>query len=325
MRNITYRAADGRFCIIDFEFATILDPAHAGVDADSASSASGGEDAQLRWSGITDRGRVRANNEDAFLALAFSREDFVYLGRAGRIARSMTSTLCLLSATAMGGERSGEYASRCAIDNITSLLPRRFSVSSAHCSSALYDCLHDLFQGIHWQLTTLGESYEDGRNMGATLSLVWYVAGTWYIGHIGDSRIYHLPQEGGIRQLSEDHTHVGWLRRAGQLNERQARTHPRRNVLSQSLGAGNQKIHPQLTQIKIAPGDRLLLCTDGVTEGLWDRGIDETLRDPPADQRDSPAADRLVHAAVSESGRDNATAVVIQCDAPANQPQMETA
>ena len=318
MRNITYRAADGRFCIIDFEFATILEPEHAGAE-DDAPSARAGHGLQLTWSGITDRGRVRTNNEDAFLALAFSREDFVYLGRIGECPVDDFDFVFAVS-DGMGGERSGEFASRCAIDNITSLLPRRFSVSAAHSRSALYDCLHDLFQGIHWQLTTLGESYDDGHNMGATLSLVWYVAGVWYIGHIGDSRIYHLPRDGGIRQLSEDHTHVGWLRRSGKLNEREHRYHPRRNVLSQSLGAGNQTIHPQLTRIEIEPGDRLLLCTDGVTEGLWDRGLDELIREPTTDLAKLPEADRLVHAAVTESGRDNATAVIIQCGAPAEAP-----
>lgn len=314
MRNITYRASDGRFCIIDFEFATILDPAHAAA-AELQPTPRTTESVRLRWSGMTDRGKFRFNNEDAFLTLAFNREDFVYLGRIGDSPADDFDFVFAVS-DGMGGERSGEFASRCAIDNITGLLPRRFRLSSNHGCSALYDCLHDLFQGIHWQLTTLGESYEDGRNMGATLSLVWYVGGAWYLGHIGDSRIYHLPRAGGIRQVSEDHTHVGWLRRAGKLNEREARCHPRRNVLSQSLGAGNQLIRPQLATIPVSPGDRLLLCTDGVTEGLWDRGLEELVRSPPSEFAHLSPADRLVQAAVSESGRDNATAVVIEVGHP---------
>ena len=72
--------------------------------------------------------------------------------------------------------------------------------------------------------------YEEGRNMGATLSLVWCCSGWMHFGHIGDSRIYHLPKHGTLSQLTDDHTHVGWLRRAGRINEREARTHPRRNV-----------------------------------------------------------------------------------------------
>ncbi|MFO1092507.1 MAG: protein phosphatase 2C domain-containing protein [Planctomycetaceae bacterium] len=310
MRNITYRASDGRFCIIDFEFATILDPAHADASPIAAAAAVA-ENLRLHWSGITDRGRFRQNNEDAFLTLAFNREDFVYLGRIGECPADEFDFVFAVS-DGMGGERSGEFASRCAIDNITQLLPRRFRLATRHGSSGLFDCLHDLFQGIHWQLTTLGESYEDGHNMGATLSLVWYVAGSWYLGHIGDSRVYHLPKAGGIRQISEDHTHIGWLRRAGKLNEREARNHPRRSVLSQSLGAGNKTIRPQLAAVPAVPGDKLLLCTDGVIEGLWDRGLEELISSPSSEDAALPPADRIVRAAVAESGRDNASAVVIE-------------
>ena len=102
------------------------------------------------------------------------------------------------------------------------------------------------------------------------------------------------------------------------MNERQARTHPRKNVLAQALGAGNQHIRPQIGQIHCEPGDRLLLCSDGVIEGLWDRGLDDLLRHPPpaAPTDHSPAelspAQRLVQTAVAESGRDNATAVVVE-------------
>jgi serine/threonine protein phosphatase PrpC len=311
MRNITYRASDGRFCIIDFEFATILAPDfEAVVESQSTDTGAAAAVAHLRWSGLTDRGWLRNNNEDAFLTLAFNREDFVYLGRNGDCPTDDFDFVFAVS-DGMGGEHSGEFASRCAIDNITSLLPRRFRMSADHSSSVLYDCLYDLFQGIHWQLTTLSESYGDGHSMGATLSLVWYVRSRWYLGHIGDSRIYHLPRGGRMRQVSDDHTHVGWLRRAGKLNEREARNHPRRNVLSQSLGAGNQMIRPQLSVVDCAPGDRLLLCTDGVTEALWDRAIEEFLAPPFAPAGSMPEAERLVRAAVTESGRDNATAIVI--------------
>ncbi len=148
--------------------------------------------------------------------------------------------------------------------------------------------------------------------MGATLSLIWYVRGRMYFAHIGDSRIYHLPKDGEMKQISEDHTHVGWLRRAGKLNEREARYHPRKNVLAQSLGAGNQKIEPQIGMIECQPGDRFILCTDGVIEGLWDRGIAELVQSPTQAQTALPPAERLVANAVAESGRDNATAMVVE-------------
>ena len=150
--------------------------------------------------------------------------------------------------------------------------------------------------------------------MGATLSLIWYVGGWAHFGHIGDSRIYLLPHAGGMRQVSEDHTHVGWLRRSGKLNEREARMHPRKNVLSQSLGAGNQLITPQFGGFPCEPGDRILLCTDGVIEGLWDRALEELVRAPSMPLAALSPARRVVQVAVDESGRDNATALLVEID-----------
>jgi len=191
-------------------------------------------------------------------------------------------------------------------------MPRRFRLSPVQNRTGIKDCLRDLFMGIHQQLTLLGETYEEGRSMGATLSMLWYVSGWFFYGHIGDSRIYHIPAGGKMRQLSEDHTHVGYLRRKGELNEREARFHPRKNVLTQSLGSNAQFVRPQIGEIKAKPGDRFILCTDGVTDGLWDRAIEEMVIDPPRSVASSPPAVRLVKSALDEGARDNATAVVIE-------------
>ncbi|MFM2095916.1 MAG: Serine/threonine phosphatase stp [Planctomycetota bacterium] len=320
LRNITYRATDGRFCVIDFEFATILDEVNEGQVADDPQRAVGARPAALpshkvRWSGRTDRGRFRPNNEDAFLAIAFSTRDFYYLAASGEVAADDNDFVFAVS-DGMGGERSGEFASKFALDNITRLMPRRFQISPRHRNLGIGECLTDLFMGTHRQISTLGQSYAQGRNMGATLSMLWYIGGTVHFGHVGDSRIYHLPRQGGISQLTEDHTHVGWLRRSGKLNEREARQHPRKNVLSQSLGASNQFVKPQVGSVPAEPGDRFLLCTDGVIEGLWDRGLEELLRSPSTGDRGQSPASRIVEAAVAESGRDNATAVVFEVVSP---------
>src|ERR1017187_1761950 len=87
--------------------------------------------------------------------------------------------------------------------------------------------------------------------------------------HVGRSRIYYLPRDGGLTQLTHDHSHVGWLRRNGQINERESRTHPRRNALQQALGAGNQFIEPHIGAVAYRLGDRFLICSDGLNDGLW--------------------------------------------------------
>jgi len=149
--------------------------------------------------------------------------------------------------------------------------------------------------------------------MGATLSMCWFTPGWMYFGHVGDSRIYYLPKrEGGIKQVSHDDTYVGWLFRKGELNEREARNHPRRNVLQKALGAGHQFADPQVGAVAYEPGDLFLLCTDGLTEGLYDERILDHLRPPTAVTTGDNPAHRIVQAALHASGRDNITGLVIE-------------
>ncbi|WP_437191610.1 protein phosphatase 2C domain-containing protein [Planctomicrobium sp. SH527] len=318
LRNVTYRSRDGRFCLIDFEFATILDGSAAAPPPQKLEGPINADEfmepekiAQVKWSGYRDVGRVRKNNEDEFMGIAFSRQEFIYLAANGTVPVGDFDYIFAVS-DGMGGERSGEFASKFAVDNITRLMPQRFHLNVKNQDAGIRDCIRELFLGIHRQLTVLGQSYEEGKNMGATLSLVWFIKDRFYFGHIGDSRIYHLKHGGGLTQISHDHTHVGWLRRKGELNERQARTHPRKNVLSQALGSGNQFVNPQIGELKVEPGDRILLCTDGVNEGLWDHALEDMIRFPPNDRVSDPAAKRVVESSVANDGRDNATAVVIE-------------
>jgi protein phosphatase len=167
----------------------------------------------------------------------------------------------------------------------------------------------ELFGEIHKALAYLGGSYEECFGMEATLSLCWFTPGWMYYGHIGDSRIYYLPANSSeIKQLSHDDTHVGWLLRNGQINEREARTHPRRHVLQKALGGGNQFVEPQVGAVGYEPGDTFLLCTDGLTDGLYHHHLIDLLRDGSVEN----PAQHLVAAAVEHSGRDNTTALVIQ-------------
>ncbi len=88
--------------------------------------------------------------------------------------------------------------------------------------------------------------------------------------------------------------------------------HPRRHALQRALGAGNLYVDPHLGAVECRAGDRFLLCTDGVVDGLWDRHLDELVRAPGAAEAKDPPAVRLVKAAVAESGRDNTTALVVE-------------
>ena len=267
---------------------------------------------RLKWSGRTDRGKVRPNNEDAFLALQFDAREVHHLGKRGEAATSNADFAFAVS-DGMGGAKAGEYASRIAVEKITKLLPRSFHQSAAGLQTGFADVLTELFGQVHRALVYLGESYDECHGMEATLSLCWFTPGWMYYGHIGDSRIYYLPARGGgLRQLSADDTHVGWLFRNGKLNEREARTHPRRNVLQKALGGGNQFVDPQIGAVACEPGDVFLLCTDGLTEGLYNHQLVELLRSTETSAANGSVAHRLVDAALANDGRDNTTALVIR-------------
>ncbi|HXS68404.1 MAG TPA: protein phosphatase 2C domain-containing protein, partial [Candidatus Polarisedimenticolia bacterium] len=265
----------------------------------------------IKWSAWTDRGK-RPNNEDSFLALNFDAREVHRLGKSGDASTAKTDFAFAVS-DGMGGALAGEYASRIAMEKITTMLPRSFKQSATGFAVDYDDVLTELFGEVHKALVYLGGSYEECHGMEATLTLCWFTPGWMHFGHIGDSRLYYLPaKENKIKQLSHDDTHVGWLFRNGKLNEREARTHPRRSVLQKALGGGNQFVDPQLGAVGYENGDMFLLCTDGLVEGLYDDHVVEILRDTNSNGEKLSPAQRLVTEAVQKSGRDNTTALVIE-------------
>lgn len=265
----------------------------------------------LKWFGCSDIGKVRKNNEDSFLGLRFDAHEVHRLGKIGEATTEkydFTFAVC----DGMGGAKAGEYASQIAVDKITTLLPRAFQNSALGLDAGVADVLAELYDQIHRQLVYLGNSYDECHGMQTTMSLCWFTPEQMYFGHVGDSRIYHLPaKEDKIKQLTEDDTHVGWLFRTGQINEREARTHPRRNVLQKALGGGNQFVDPQVGTVACERGDFFLLCSDGLSEGLYDHYLVDILRASAKDEQINPAQ-MLVNEAVKNDGRDNTTALVVQ-------------
>jgi protein phosphatase len=241
--------------------------------------------------------------------------------RLGKIGEASTrhADLAFAVCDGMGGAKAGEHASRIAVEKITTLLPRSFRQTAVGWESDFEDVLTELFAQIHRALVHLGESYEECAGMETTLSLGWFTPGWMYFGHIGDSRIYHLPaRENAIKQLTQDDTHIAWLQRQGKLTEWEARTHPRRNVLQKALGGGNQFVDPQVGAVTYEPGDIFLICSDGLVEGVYDHHLTELLRPTTPAAMDASPAHRLVEEALERDGRDNITAVVIQVAAEAD-------
>jgi PPM family protein phosphatase len=266
--------------------------------------------ASLKWFGWTDRGKVRPHNEDSFVGLQFDAHEVHRLGKVGEASLEHNDYAFAVS-DGMGGARAGEFASRIAVEKITTLLPRSYKLSAFGLNADIDDVLAELFDQIHQALVYVGNSYEECRGMETTLSLCWFTPGWMYFGHVGDSRIYYFPQrEGGLKQLTQDDTHVAWLLRHGHIKEWEARTHPRRNVLQKSLGGGNQFVDPQVGAVAYEPGDIFLLCTDGLTEGIFTNHLAERLRAPDLVATENRAR-HLVETAVHNDGRDNTTALVV--------------
>jgi len=264
----------------------------------------------VRWWGMTDKGRFRQNNEDAFLGLELDGREVFRLGKIGE-AKFETGDFIFAVSDGMGGANAGEFASRIAVEKITQLLPNAFRLRATGFRRGGLDYLGEVFDAIHQEMIWQGRAYEETQGMGATLSLCWLTPEKAYFGHVGDSRIYHLPKDGGYRQITHDHTHVGALVRAGKLTEIQARTHPSKSMLQMAMGGKADKIDPQLGQVLFEPGDWFVFCSDGISDGVSSRKIEDLVRTPSQVAIKYQPAERLLKEAWDVS-RDNMTAVVVE-------------
>ncbi|HEX4086857.1 MAG TPA: protein phosphatase 2C domain-containing protein [Chthoniobacteraceae bacterium] len=264
----------------------------------------------IHWSAHTDRGRVRPQNEDSYLALQFDAQEVHRLGKIGD-AHTGDHHFVFAVSDGMGGAQAGEYASRVAMDKILHLLPQSFRQNATGVEAGYIEVLEEMFGEVDFALKYLGGSYpEDCQGMGATLSLCWLTAEWMYFAHIGDSRIYYLERATGtLKQISQDDTHIGWLKRNGKISEREAMHHPRRTALQKGLGSDYQFVKPQVGSVYLQPGDLFLLCSDGLGDGLFDSQIAERLL---ATNGAPDAAEAIIRASLeSGAGKDNITAVVI--------------
>jgi protein phosphatase len=222
----------------------------------------------------TDVGRVREGNEDAYLV-----DD---------------ATGLVAVADGMGGHRAGEVASATALEAlraaITSGRPLRESIEDAN--DAVF---------------TKSRTDQDLHGMGTTLTAGTLVAGgTLLVGHVGDSRAY-LLHDGELRQITEDHSLVEELVREGRLTADEAAVHPQRSIITRALGL-DLAVEVDVYPVELAPGDRLLLCSDGLTGMVQPDDIAATLRRESDPHR---AAAQLVDLANHAGGEDNITVVVV--------------
>ena len=267
----------------------------------------------LKWSAHTDVGRFRSNNEDSFLALQVNGEGVFRLGKWGE-AEIGTSDFVFAVSDGMGGANAGEYASHLVAEQMTQLFPKVFQTQAQGMTVYFQDVLNELVTNVHSSLSDMGECYSELEGMGATLSLCWVRSDRLYFAHVGDSRIYHLSKTGSFNQLSKDHTHIAWLKEKGEISDYEARNDPRRNILHQVIGGKTQRLNPQFGELVFESKDRLLICSDGLIEGLMDNALKRMLNfsNPIYEVQSEGVAPAMVDESVREDGKDNTTALCFE-------------
>ena len=144
--------------------------------------------------------------------------------------------------------------------------------------------------------------------MGATLAIAWFTPENLYLANAGDSRIYQ-SRDGVLTQLTRDHTTAWGQWKRGEISEVQYRCHPRRAALYEVVGGGHQRVTPHFAAVPYLPGDRFLVCSDGLIDGLWERHICNALAGCPEDP--SATVDSMLKRAIDNSGIDDTSLIVI--------------
>jgi len=301
-RNITYNARMGQFCVIDFELAKILADPKQRQDGDEAHRT-------LQWCGLTRDGSRRPGNQDA-LAVFSSDMGWAY-GADLCGERSIDANgLIFAVSDGMGGPAAGDVASSLVVRELRRFLPAM--MGDFHGAADPEGLLDAAVKSLHDYVTRVGNRDPKLTGMGATV-----VCGLFYrtrvtFAHVGDSRFYQY-RKGEFRQLTFDHTYVGAQFRAGRLNEREARMHPRKNVLQQAIGGGCQFVNPQVSSTSIEEGDWFLICSDGVIDGMWNKNLAECFADADRDGSSAEAvATRILGWATEEAGGDDTTLFVVR-------------
>jgi serine/threonine protein phosphatase PrpC len=231
----------------------------------------------LRYAVLSETGKVRDNNEDSYYA-------------DGRI---------FIVADGMGGHRAGEIASAVAIEEF-------LSYESENRGSSPLDRMRGGILAANHVIYHMALNDPGLEGMGTTFTAA-LLEGDIYLGHVGDSRAY-LWRRRDLRLLTRDHSLVEKMVLDGHITSLEARVHPQRNVILRALGISD-RLEVDVDSIAIRAGDRLLLCSDGLTSTVEDK---ELLQVISGDHEPEQLCRRLVDAAIDHGGTDNVTVIVIE-------------
>lgn len=241
--------------------------------------------AKLRYSGASDPGRIRRNNEDA---LHIDGERGIFLVVDG-----------------IGGQAAGEKAAEIAVDRIRARLERQTGTAEERIREAITMANNEILQA--------SRSNEEWRGMACVLTLALLENGSAVVGHVGDSRLYQI-RRGEIRKITHDHSPVGEREDRQELTEAEAMKHPRRNEVFRDVGSEEHtpadRDFIEVRRIPFDPDSALLLCSDGLSDQVGSEEIREAVeRNAGEPER---AVQELIGAANRAGGKDNVTVLLVE-------------
>ena len=235
----------------------------------------------LAFAGLSDVGLQRAVNQDSY-----------YLSPAGNL---------FIVADGMGGHTGGQEASRLTTEAIQRYLEQHWQ---SDCASS--ELLEGAILAANKAILFEQQQRLELADMGTTVVVLMQRGDLYWCAHVGDSRLYIL-RESEFIQVTQDHTWVSLAIARGDILPDQSQTHPYRHVLSQCVGRDDLLL-VETQEVKIEPGDRLLLCSDGLTEELTSEAITVHMQSAATCEETVLA---LVEAAKAQGGRDNITAIAV--------------
>ena len=257
-------------------------------------------------------GKVRERNEDHYMVAHVRRTLNVLSHNLPKDEMPEfvgEDAYAMVVADGMGGMNAGDVASMLAISTGVKLADKSvkwgFKINEKEAKDLLTR-LSAYFREIDRRITRKSESDRKLFGMGTTLTLAYSVGVHLFLIHVGDSRAY-LYRRGQLQQLTRDHTVAQALADAGHIKQEDVRKHPKRNTLTNYLGGHRGKIKADVRWLRLEDGDRLLLCSDGLSDMVEDPEIARSLATHP--DSDTAALD-LVRLALENGGRDNVTVVV---------------
>jgi protein phosphatase len=276
----------------------------------------------VRSFGLSDRGQVRPGNEDSFVIVELARTLYVHQSSLPQATPRFSSRRAhaFLVADGVGGHEGGEVASALTVEAVEEFFLntlKRFSNLQAGEARAASQELEAAFFQAEARIFGEAAKHPVWQGMGTTLTLAFAVNWMLFVAHAGDSRCY-LLSEGGLSQVTRDHTLSAELVRRGVLSADGESRHPYRHVVTNILGGSEPGVEVELHRLDFHPGDVLLLCSDGLTGMVPDDRIAVILREERDPRR---ACERLVADANLHGGKDNITVIVARVEEPAGQTQ----